>query len=99
MLCIITQAWFFALIPLLYWGLEKILGKETLIQIDDNNVVIKKPLSTKSFTWKEIEHIVLKDGLLTINFNNNHFIQTETDTDTEEQKFNQYCALHLINKV
>jgi len=98
-LCGITQAWYFVFIPILYLGLEKVLGKETFVQVDDNNVIIKKPLSTKSFAWKEIEHIVLKDGLLTIDFNNNHFIQSEIDTDTEEEKFNQYCTSHLINKV
>ncbi|MES2431493.1 MAG: hypothetical protein V4556_11175 [Bacteroidota bacterium] len=97
-LCIITQIiWFIFLLPL-HWLLIKYLGSDTVISIDDEKVNIQKPVSSKNFTWQELDYIVLKDGLLSIGLINNHFIQAEVNTDIDEQKFNDYCVRHLPNK-
>ena len=65
--------------------------------------IIKEKIAYPSFpkrniTWSELSNIILKDGLLTINFKNNKFIQQfvdETKTAVNEQEFNDFCSQQL----
>ncbi|MGG9972647.1 hypothetical protein ACQ33O_12710 [Ferruginibacter sp. SUN002] len=100
MLCLATQTFYFAFILILYFLLEKIFGKNTVILVNESGVVLEKSMTKKNYAWVAIEHIVLKDELLTISLTDNHFIQTEINAEAavDEQKFNQYCAQHLVNK-
>lgn len=41
--------------------------------------VILKSYSENEYTWNEIENMVLRDGLLTVNLSNNKMIQLEAD--------------------
>ncbi len=48
----------------------------------------------KTYTWFKFQNIVLKDGLLTLDFKNNKIIQTTIDKEVnlqEEENFNLYC--------
>jgi len=58
-------------------------------------------LMKKDHTWSELQSVVLKDGILTMDFKNNHLLQLETDDeeddeyDAEEDEFNTWCAVRL----
>ncbi len=58
------------------------------------NTIIKK-----KFKWTEFSNIVLKDGILTLDFANNKIWQREVEDDeeddTEEIEFNNYCKKKL----
>ncbi|MFZ9661984.1 MAG: hypothetical protein ACO29O_08910, partial [Chitinophagaceae bacterium] len=48
--------------------------------------------------WQELSNVVLKDGMITLDFKNNNLIQKETDIDEDdeeydvtEEEFNEYC--------
>lgn len=55
----------------------------------------------KKHLWSEIDNIVLKGGILTIDFKNNQLLQLETDDeedeeyDVEDEEFNNYCRMQL----
>jgi hypothetical protein len=52
----------------------------------------------KNFAWTELNNIILKDGLLTIDLKNNRFIQQpvdETKTTINEAEFNDFCREQL----
>ena len=52
----------------------------------------------KKLLWSELNNIILKDGLLTIDLKNNKFIQQPTDeskTVINEQEFNDFCKQQL----
>lgn len=51
----------------------------------------------KSIKWAELNNLVLKDGLLTIDFKNNKLIQQAIDENSpvNEQEFNEFCRQHL----
>ena len=52
----------------------------------------------KNIPWSELNNIMLKDGLLTIDFKNNNFIQQavdETMTAVNEKEFNDFCNHQL----
>ena len=52
----------------------------------------------KSFRWPELNNVILKDGLLTIDLKNNRFIQqpvNELKTSVNEAEFNDFCREQL----
>ena len=52
----------------------------------------------KHIEWSQLNNIILKDGLLTIDFKNNKFIQQfidDTNTALNEQEFNDFCGQQL----
>jgi hypothetical protein len=60
----------------------------------------------KKHAWSEFSNIMLKDGILTMDFRNNKLFQKETDDtndpeyDGSEEEFNQFCIdqLSLVKK-
>jgi hypothetical protein len=70
------------------------------IGFSDNEIVINS-LFKKSYNWTQFNNIVLKDGLLTLDFANNRIFQREVEDDEEddadEDEFNEYCN-HQLTK-
>jgi hypothetical protein len=68
------------------------------IGFTDNQVVINS-LFKKRYGWHEFNNIVLKDGLITLDFTNNRILQREVVDDEEdeadEDEFNHYCQEQL----
>jgi len=55
-------------------------------------------LIKKRYTWEEIDNVVLRDGLLTIDFKNNRLFQKEIDSgenEASEAEFNAWCGEKL----
>ena len=63
--------------------------------------VIVNTLFKKKFSWSSLQSVVLKDGLLTLDFRNNKLFQKEVldddDPDAPEDEFNDYCRGKLVN--
>jgi hypothetical protein len=58
----------------------------------------------KSFNWVDIENVVIRDNLITIDFRNNKILQKELDSPVDkplEREFNDFCQqqLHFIDTV
>jgi hypothetical protein len=52
----------------------------------------------KTFQWKELNNVILKDGILTIDFKNNKLIQQTIDESSaviNEREFNEFCKKQL----
>lgn len=68
------------------------------IGFSDNEIVINS-LFKKRYDWTQFSNIVLKDGLLTLDFTNNRLLQREVeddeDDDADEDEFNQYCSKQI----
>lgn len=53
-------------------------------------------------TWQELNNVVLKDGLLTVDLKNNRIIQTEilnSQGDPSEAEFNEFCRQRMVSAV
>ena len=63
--------------------------------------VVLNSLFNKKFPWSSLQSVILKDGVLTLDFNNNKIIQKEVldddDPDAPEDEFNDYCRSKLVN--
>ncbi len=72
------------------------------IYFSDAEILIKS-LPKKTASWTELNNVILKDGLLTIDFKNDKIIQAEilqSESDvTNETEFNNYCKQQLIRTV
>jgi hypothetical protein len=69
------------------------------IGFDQDRVVINSLLRQR-YDWTVFNNIVLKDGLLTLDFKNNRLLQKEVaddddEDDADEEEFNAYCRERL----
>ncbi|MBC7826289.1 MAG: hypothetical protein H7122_00980 [Chitinophagaceae bacterium] len=65
-----------------------------------DNEIKFNTLLKKKYSWSDFTNIVLKDGLLTLDFANNKILQREIEDDddeddADEQEFNEYCRRQL----
>jgi hypothetical protein len=63
------------------------------------DMIVINSLFRKKFGWADFANIMLKDGLLTMDFKNNRLLQKEVDEeeegDADEDEFNDYCRERL----
>jgi hypothetical protein len=63
--------------------------------------IVLNSLFKKKFPWASFQSVVLKDGLLTLDFRDNKLIQKEVldddEPDAPEDEFNEYCRSKLVN--
>ena len=62
--------------------------------------VVFNSLIRKRYAWSDIANVLLKDGLLTIDFLNNKLFQKLVDdgeNEASEEEFNEWCSRHLVN--
>ncbi len=65
------------------------------------NIIITRSLFKKMYSWAQVENIVLKDHLLSIDLKNNQLIQTDIAAESftvDEILFNEFC-LHQLQRL
>jgi hypothetical protein len=73
-------------------------NKKTKLLFTETGVHLTRVFKTILYPWDKIENVILKDGLLTIDFLSNKLIQAEIATGAEqlnEDDFNLYCKQQL----
>jgi len=63
--------------------------------------VVINTIFKKKIPWIALDTVILKDGLLTVDFKDNTLIQKEVldddDPDADEDEFNEYCRGKIVN--
>ena len=78
-------------------ALEKQVKFPVEIAFDDNEIV-RNSFPKKYYYWNELNNVVIKDGMLTIDLKNNQLIQKEIEDSGSvktEKDFNEYCRERL----
>jgi hypothetical protein len=59
--------------------------------------IVINSLLRKTFPWSAFNNVLVKDGLLTLDFKNNRLLQKQVDEeeDGDEDEFNEYCRQML----
>ena len=60
----------------------------------DHESIVFNSFPAKKYSWKELNNVVLKDGLLTIDLKTNKLIQREVNAEVSaetEKEFNDFC--------
>lgn len=94
----LMQSWVPAVICLLVQVFYSISTKKQIVKVINEGVQYPALFATTLAKWNQLNNVVLKDGLLTIDFKNNKIIQaeiTEQNPGVNEQEFNQFCNAHL----
>jgi hypothetical protein len=66
----------------------------------DHDRIVMNTLIKRYFDWSMFNNVILKDGLLTLDFKDNRLIQREVsddedEDDASEEEFNAYCRSRL----
>jgi hypothetical protein len=67
----------------------------------DEEEIVLNSLPKKHYYWNEINNILIKDGILTIDLKNNRLIQKEIEnpgSDKAERDFNEFCRERLLTE-
>jgi hypothetical protein len=86
-------------ISFLFFILYLLSVKTKLVCIGDEHILYPS-FPKRKIKWNEVNNIILKDGLLTIDLNNNKIIQQLVDESVNtinEPEFNNFCN-HLVLK-
>ena len=80
--------------------IEKYISKNKEIGFSEAGIVISG-LFPKQISWSELNNVVIKDDLLTMDFKNNKVFQRYTDDEEDDEyevesdEFNEYCLGRL----
>lgn len=69
-------------------------GKRTTVLFSDEGIHLTRVFKTAVFLWTEMDNVILKDNLLTIDFKTNKIIQVEIAEQSravDEMAFNLFC--------
>lgn len=96
---LLLHYWWMALSVLIVAILYSVSLRRLIVYINTNQIIYPS-FPKKTFHWDDLNNIILKDGLLTIDFKNNKLAQAEVvnggnDYDLNEQEFNDFCRNHL----
>ena len=82
---------------LLFILLDFLAHKKLVVHVTNKTIVVPYILQ-KDVAWEEVNNVILKDGLLTIDFKNNKLFQhiiLNSDEDISEKEFNEFCKEQL----
>lgn len=89
--------WLPAILNFIFLFLHLLSLQSPVVSINDSNIIYPS-FPKKKIDWKELSNLILKDGLLTIDFKNNRIIQqkiAETASMIDEKEFNEFCHQQL----
>ncbi len=89
--------WWIGIMLLLFILLDFIAHKKLVVDITDKKIIVPYVMQ-KTVDWNEVNNVILKDGLLTIDFKNNKLFQQlilNFDEDINEKEFNDFCMQQL----
>lgn len=84
-------------ITLLFDIFSKITTRNLEVAFTKNDIQYPS-FPIKKIKWDEVAQVILKDGLLTIDFKSNKIIQQTIDeikTPVDEKEFNDFCRQQL----
>jgi hypothetical protein len=68
------------------------------IMIDESGVTTNSGLRAKKISWQEIDNVIAKDGILTVDLKNNYLMQSKFSNELNSLEllaFNSWCAQKL----
>ncbi|MBS1729641.1 MAG: hypothetical protein JSS67_02570 [Bacteroidetes bacterium] len=94
----LSQEFYLLALILAAWAFMGLKLKEHFWLRLNKDGLILQTFYQKKMAWEDLQNIILKDGLLTMDFKSNRIYQAiiiDIMPSTEEVPFNQYCLEHL----
>ena len=92
---ILIGYWWISLIIILFFYLYSLSKRKLKVSFADQ--IIYPSIPARVIQWNELNNVILKDGLLTIDFKNNKIIQQliKHSNHVNEKEFNEFCREQL----
>lgn len=87
--------WLFAALNVVLYFFFFIATRKLGVVVTEKNITYPS-FPAREIEWKELQNIVIKDGVLTIDFKNNKLLQAEIEDLPNENKFNEFCKTQLV---
>ncbi|MBL7744296.1 MAG: hypothetical protein JNN00_12540, partial [Chitinophagaceae bacterium] len=74
------------------------LSRKPLAVTVDTEKIVYTSFPKKNITWGQLNNVILKDGLLTVDLKNNKILQSEISNlqkEAGEKEFNDFCQAQL----
>ena len=94
---ILAGYWVAGLLNTLFMILHVSALQKPIVSINESQVIYPS-FPKKKIDWQELSNLILKDGLLTIDFKNNRIIQqqiADISSTIDEKEFNDFCRQQL----
>ena len=92
------SAWWLAAAVLLAGLLFLVARRELIVEISQDRIIYPS-FPKKVIGWDQLNNVVLKDGMLTIDFKDNRLAQAEIASEEPdgfyEEEFNEFCRRQL----
>lgn len=91
---LILQLYWIAAVMLLLFIIQEISRRKLLVLVFEDSISYPS-FPKRIIEWKELNNIILKDGLLTIDLKNNRVFQNEILSVVYEPEFNEFCQSRI----
>ena len=94
---ILADYWVVGLLNALFMILQTAVLQKPIVSVSENQVIYPS-FPRKKIDWQELSNLMIKDGLLTIDFKNNRIIQqyiADRSSTINEKEFNDFCQQQL----
>ncbi len=92
---LLAQVYWMAALVFIF-GTFATIAKRKVQLIFSAGQIVYNAFPKKVFNWADLNNVILKDGLLTIDFKNNKFMQQLIEEDiADEAAFNSFCRANL----
>lgn len=96
---LLLHYWWMALGVIIVATLYTVSLRNLIVYVNPDQIIYPS-FPKKILKWSDLNNIILKDGLLTIDFKTNKLAQAEVmrsdnDSAMNEQEFNDFCRNHL----
>lgn len=94
---IIAGYWIIGVLNILFMILHIAALQKPIVTINERQVIYPS-FPKKKIDWQNLSNLIIKDGLLTIDFKNNRIIQqqiADISSTIDEKEFNDFCRQQL----
>ena len=94
---ILAGYWVVGVLNILFMILHTASLQKPIVSINESRVLYPS-FPKKKIDWQELSNLIIKDGLLTIDFKNNKIIQqqiADISATIDEKEFNDFCRQQL----
>jgi hypothetical protein len=94
---ILAGYWVVGVLNIIFMILHIAALQKPIVSINEMQVIYPS-FPKKIIDWQDLSNLIIKDGLLTIDFKNNKIIQqqiTDISSTIDEKEFNNFCRQQL----
>jgi hypothetical protein len=91
------EYWWLSILLVVFVLFDILAHRKLIVTISEKKITLPS-IFKKEVEWNELNNLILKDELLTIDFKNNKLFQhiiTNSEDDVDEKEFNDFCKTRL----